>query len=637
MKLNFKLLLLAIILSTTTAFAQLPIKWVYPLNGLSNTDVNALEVDKEGNTYAAGSYYGHLNFPDSKQFPNQGEHNGFLIKISATGKTIWALNFESKNYVLMDAACILKNGDVVVSGRNYEPFKLPSLKKGKEKEISSSGTFLACYSAEGDLKWVKNFSSLHASFSSLSADTLGNFYATGFYKINFTSKDKTYPNQKNGYNEYLHKYNSTGELVWDRLFKHTDLDYNFTLRPKVKLLQNQEPVVASEFLMSIKFTENDSFSLKNNEDAREIYFAAFDTEGKLKWKKQLGGLSTQWLGDFDINANNHINGAGQFYREFSISDAGVTSKSKDYKLQNGSGMVMFTLDKDGNLLHMEHYRSKRITSGPQPNSIKALPNGDFLCTGNYFDTVEVSKKDGTILKVGSWPSEHSGFAGIWNEAGEVQDFWKPIDSHLGWAMGWRIGVSDKNLAMSFEVWNDVLIDVNGKEKKIKQISGGRNPIIVGMTLPEKKPQQTEPLLAEACSIELIQAPLISKKFRTKEEVTSFVMLNEPQEEIIEEIQTEKPDTVDKSKNVRGNFVTEISFKVAPNPTLGEIKLMMTGINGNVSLKLFSQTGCLLFSQSVRIESNSYEQQLDLSSLAACTYLLIAEGAGMRKVFKIVKI
>jgi hypothetical protein len=40
---------------------------------------------------------------------------------------------------------------------------------------------------------------------------------------------------------------------------------------------------------------------------------------------------------------------------------------------------------------------------------------------------------------------------------------------------------------------------------------------------------------------------------------------------------------------------------------------------------------------VRIESNSYEQQLDLSSLAAGSYLLIAEGAGMRKVFKIIKI
>ena len=106
---------------------------------------------------------------------------------------------------------------------------------------------------------------------------------------------------------------------------------------------------------------------------------------------------------------------------------------------------------------------------------------------------------------------------------------------------------------------------------------------------------------------------------------------------IKEIQIEKPDTVVKSNNIRGNFITEISFKVAPNPTLGEVKLMMTGINGNVSLKLFSQTGCLLFSQSVRIESNSYEQQLDLSSLAAGSYLLIAEGAGMRKVFKIVKI
>lgn len=637
MKLNFKLLMLSFILFTASTFAQLPIKWVYPLNGLSNTDVNALEVDKEGNTYAAGNHYGHLNLPDCKQFPNQGQHNGFLIKISTTGKTIWALNFVSKNYVLMDAACILKNGDVVISGRNYQSFKLPSLKKGKEKDISSSGAFLACYSAEGDLKWVKNYSSLYASFSSLSADTLGNFYATGFYKIDFSSKDKTYPRQKNGYNEYLHKYNTNGDLIWDKLFRHADLDYNFTLKPKVKLLQNQEPVVASEFLLNIKFTENDSFSLKKKEDAREIYFVAFDTDGKLKWKKQFGGLSTQWLGDFDINANNHIYGIGQFYQEFNISDAGVTSKSKDYKLQNGSGMVMFTLDKDGNLLHMEDYHSKRITSAPQPNNIRALPNGDFLCTGNYFDTVEVSKKDGTILKVGGWPSEHSSFAGIWNEAGEVQDFWKPIDSDMGWSYGWRIGVSEKNLAMSFEVWNDVLIDVNEKKKKIKQISGGRNPIIVGMTLPERKPQQTEPFLAEACSIEMIQAPLLSKKFRTKEEVTTFVMLNEPQEDIIEEIQTEKPDTVDKSKNGRGNFIKEISFEVAPNPTLGEVKLMMTGINGNVSIKLFSQTGCLLFSQSVRIESNNYEQQLDLSSLAAGTYLLIAEGAGMRKVFKIIKI
>jgi hypothetical protein len=152
MKLSLKLIISLIVLFTSSLFGQLPIKWVYPLNGLSNTDVNALELDKEGNSYAVGNYYGHLNFPDSKQFPNQGQHNGFLIKISTTGKTIWALNFESKNYVLMDAACILKNGDVVVSGRNYESFKLPSTKKVKQKEISSSGTFLACYNAEVTLR-----------------------------------------------------------------------------------------------------------------------------------------------------------------------------------------------------------------------------------------------------------------------------------------------------------------------------------------------------------------------------------------------------------------------------------------------------------------------------------------------------
>ena len=76
--------------------------------------------------------------------------------------------------------------------------------------------------------------------------------------------------------------------------------------------------------------------------------------------------------------------------------------------------------------------------------------------------------------------------------------------------------------------------------------------------------------------------------------------------------------------------------VFPNPTQGPFTLKVSGINGDVSMRIFSSAGCLLFAQNVRIDSVDYEQQFNLSAVASGTYLFVVEGAGLKKVFRIVK-
>ena len=631
--------------------AQVYNRWSYSIEALSSADVSEMAVDAEGNVYVVGDFYSKLSVQDRKEFLSPfADHASFFLKLSADGKTRWINPLMGKRYVHMDAVTLLSDGNILISGRTDNELKLPSVSNSGARKTLSPGIFMASYTPEGDLLWAKSMATLYGAFSSLAVDRLGNFYVAGFYHYASSSRELQLPSTKGPFVEFLLKYSNTGELQWEKYMKHRLVDYNFTLKPLVRVGPDEQPVMSSVFCKTMLIDDTDSLFTSKPEDERDIYFIKWSKDGSPVWKKQLGGFSSQWLGGFDISENGDICGTGGYFREFVVKESDISSSSNAFKQKEGQGFVIFSLDKDGQLLdlhgHVEHF----YLATPHANDFQLLDDGRQLIAGTFWDTIQYAKANGALMTVGGWPINNNALAGIFDEHGNLDTLWLPIFAKNGWASSTHIAVNKKHVVMSFNTFMDVLVQVNGQKKTIKSTTNGRNSLILSMEIPEKRKTE-DAIFVEACSEEMVLNPLRSKQLPTRERIRAFIAgVGDAQSDLSDYAspETAAADTLGEIPNAVGVTPENQSPKqgrdrtltpecsVFPNPTQGPFTLKVPGINGDVSMRIFSSTGCLLFAQNVRIDSVDYEQQFNLSAVASGTYLFVVEGAGLKKVFRIVK-
>ncbi|MFM2285731.1 MAG: hypothetical protein RLZZ543_1228 [Bacteroidota bacterium] len=626
--------------------AQITNKWTYYLEGISSADVFGMSVDNAGNSYVVGDFFAKLKLQDHKEINNPNyDHAGFLLKLSPDGKTQWVVPFMGRHYTHMDAVEVLSDGTILISGRNDMEMKLSSVSKATK--TTSPGSFIAAYSPDGNILWTKNISSVYSSFSSLAADHSGNFYAAGFYHYNSSSRELHLPPTKGPFVEVLVKFNNKGEMQWERYMKHRLNDYNFTLKPLVKVGGDDMPVMSSVFCKGMLIGDNDSLLTSKPEDERDIYFIKWSKDGTPLWKKQMGGYSTQWLGGFDIDEKGNVFGAGGFYREFIVKESGITSSANEFKKKDGQGFVIFSLDKDGQLLDLHGHAEQFYLATPHVNDFRLLEDGRPFIAGTFWDTIQYAKANGELITVGGWPINNNALAGIFDEHGNLDTLWLPIFAKTSWVSSTHIARNKEHVVMSFFSHKDILVNVNGKEKTIKSNNDGRNSLIVSMKIPKKRKKEEE-LIVEACSEEMLLKPLRSFQLPTREDILAFVEGKGAASSDLASVDipvvdssfqltnnTQALNATSQNHYTRGNHLSP-ECVVFPNPTEGPFTCKFTGINGDISMRIFSSTGCLLYAQDVRIDSSIYEQQFNLSNVASGTYLLLVEGAGLKKVFRIVK-
>lgn len=621
--------LLLLISFTVNLHSQTKVKWVYNLQGYVDSDITKLVVDSSGNVYAVGQYSFWTKTPDTKQkLDSKGNAGSFLLKISPEGKTLWALNFHGSRGNYMDCVSLMKDGNIVISGRvSNTGIDAPQMNTSASKFKITPGVFIAVYTPEGNVKWLNSYGTQHAAFTSVAADNSGNIYAAGFYREYFRMNEFQMPKPYQREAEMLFKFSPKGEIAWSKYIEHQSSEYNFTLKPIVKIGNNQGPVLSSVFRTKIKFSKADSLTIDRKEDERDIYFAAFSPEGEVNWTKQLGGYSTQYLGDFDISRDGRIYGCAGFFSEFVVKQSGISHSKNTYKDKSNNAVVLFTLSENGDLLDLNSFNQQRGGFTMQMNEITILPDGRQWIAGNFSDTISYPRSDGSLAKIVGWPTNHNVYAGFWDEHGDLLDLWKPAHTN-GWAIGRTVAANGTSGAMNIMSANDLIIyDVNGKDVKIHAHSNGRSATVIGLEIPEKQREEVYQL-AEICHPDQLLLPL--KNFRLpKAKMTEELLVNEAPEELVLIDTNVKPD------RSKGDVIP--SCTLFPNPSHGPTSISVSGYTGNLVLKIYSSSGCLLYSQNMLVEGYDFKQELDISSVTAGVYYFILEGFGFNKAFRVIKI
>jgi hypothetical protein len=113
----------------------------------------ALAVDAQGNTYAAGQFYGTIDFGGGEK-TSAGHADGFVAKLSPSGSHLWTRTFGGGYFDAVTAIALAPNGELLVAGSFMDSVTIGST------PLKAAGTFAfdifyAVLDAAGTVKSVR--------------------------------------------------------------------------------------------------------------------------------------------------------------------------------------------------------------------------------------------------------------------------------------------------------------------------------------------------------------------------------------------------------------------------------------------------------------------------------------------------
>lgn len=168
---------------------------VWQLDLSPEFDPADLQVSSAGEIYLAGAYE-----PEGADTRSPA-----LVVFSSEGELLRECVWVEESFAYVNCLALSPANDACLVGTYYP------------EEPSGSSTFALCVDAENHAKWAVGLAALHYNqVSDVAADQAGNFYLAGNSKTE-------YGNENPRHASIFLKLSATGELLWQRAFRITDI------------------------------------------------------------------------------------------------------------------------------------------------------------------------------------------------------------------------------------------------------------------------------------------------------------------------------------------------------------------------------------------------------------------------------
>lgn len=266
--------------------------WSTTLGSDFKVVVNQVKISK-GNVYLTGTF-GHHNlggelYVEADTLQSRGGRDGFLLKLGNGGKAEWVKTFGSdageNGFDAGEAMAIDSRENILVTGS--------FVGKGKfgDAEVTSRGgrdVFLACYSNEGRMLWVRTGGSRGGGYkdspevgNAITVDADNNIYLTGEFtgpEAQFGSF-RLHPQGKNDL--FVASYSPEGAIKWIRQFGGDAKSKSADSGMSIQTDPDGHITVAGFFSGSMEL-DGRTIEAKGRED---IFLIRLDAEGNIVFVK----------------------------------------------------------------------------------------------------------------------------------------------------------------------------------------------------------------------------------------------------------------------------------------------------------------------------------------------------------------
>jgi len=205
--------------------------WSNQAGGTSSDMASYIVTDKHGNSYVGGGYCSSPIFFNTASYFCRGLNDLFVVKYDQMGNELWSIKFGGNNYPstetyesLSGMAIDSINNRLLIVGAFYDTLNLP------DTMLSGSGltVFILALDFERNILWARNGGGSGIDIAlSVCSDLQGNIYVTGINQGSATFETYTIP--RGG---FLAKYTKDGNLLWVKnKFRFFSLYPNTSLYP----------------------------------------------------------------------------------------------------------------------------------------------------------------------------------------------------------------------------------------------------------------------------------------------------------------------------------------------------------------------------------------------------------------------
>ena len=173
------LLLASLLLLSLDAVAQTSHAWIWvvPIGGPENDVAGYITLDSTGHAYVTGYFNETMTFADTTLTAERYD-DLYLTKFAPDGRVLWVRMFGGSGVDMMRD--VDSDGDnVFMLGSFTDDARFDTMRFEGPRNLPTS--FVACYSTEGELRWVRTFPAgmLGTGVLALATDGKGNVYLTG--------------------------------------------------------------------------------------------------------------------------------------------------------------------------------------------------------------------------------------------------------------------------------------------------------------------------------------------------------------------------------------------------------------------------------------------------------------------------
>ncbi len=225
---------------------------------------------------------------------------------------------------------------------------------GSETRVAGyqADIFVQKLDANGNFLWVKQMGGNGECFgASITVDTHGNIYATGYFKdtIDFDPSSGIQELiSKGGSDLFVQKLDASGNLQWVRQFGGIEDD----IGSSIEVDTNDNIFITGYFNDTVDFDPGTSELIMASNGNRDIFIQKLDSNGNLIWAKQMGGVGFENGVSLALDPYGNVYSTGTFSSETDF-DPGIgetklnTVGNFDFYIQK--------LDSSGNFQWVKHF------------------------------------------------------------------------------------------------------------------------------------------------------------------------------------------------------------------------------------------------------------------------------------------
>ncbi len=347
--------------------------WSRSFGGSSTSDTAAgmtTVFDAAGNAFVAARTTGVNDFGGGKI--GATGNGGAIVKYTANGQHAWSRAWMSSGSIDVTPGGIDvdSNGSVFVAGRFAGTVNFGS---GALTSAGGYDMFLLKYTSNGQLLWAKRFGSSGAEYAhDLAVDDLGNVWVAGYIQGTANLGGQNLTSRSGSRDGFLAKYGSSGGHNSSVSFGGTSTDE----ATGVAIDPNGAPVVSGHFQGSATIG-NQSLSSAGSSD---IFVAKFWETGQPNWAKRAGGGSQDKGKAIAARSDGSIVVGAEFYGSIAFANKSLTSRGS-------SDVALLQFSSNGSA-----QRGTVIggTSGDAVHDIAVDNSGNIAVTGTFISFMNMN-------------------------------------------------------------------------------------------------------------------------------------------------------------------------------------------------------------------------------------------------------